>query len=115
MKIKLLGILVIILLSSCSTTKTIPVPYAVYPKIQKVEKPDELKMKPVQYYVLSESDNSIKDFKKEFNNSYVYVALKLKDYENLALNIQDIIAYIKKQKAIIEYYENTLTKPEERK
>lgn len=110
MKIKYLMIFMVLFLVSCTTQKTVSVPYAVFPEVQPVERPDALLMKPVNYYVLSEFDNSINDFKNEFNNSYVFVAMKIKDYENLAMNIQDIIAYIKKQKAIIEYYENTITK-----
>ena len=38
-----------------------------------------------------------------------FVALSMKDYENLALNIADIKRYLEQQKEIILYYEKAVT------
>ena len=52
------------------------------------------------------------------NKDFVFVAMSVKDYENLAINVQDVKRYIKQQKEIIIYYEvvaegtkNTKEKP----
>jgi hypothetical protein len=45
-----------------------------------------------------------------------FVALSMKDYENLALNIADIKRYIAQQNEIILYYEKAVTEePKEQK
>ena len=49
------------------------------------------------------------------NDSYVFYAVSVHDYENLALNFAEIFRYIKQQKEIIIYYEKAVTdKPEEK-
>ena len=51
-------------------------------------------------------------FLKEFEETYgeiAYVALSMKDYENLALNIADIRRYLEQQNEIIVYYEKAVT------
>ena len=57
-------------------------------------------------------------FKEEFsktNESFVFYAVSVHDYENLALNFAEIFRYIKQQKEIIIYYEKAVTdKPEEK-
>jgi len=40
-------------------------------------------------------------------------ATETKGYENLALNMQEIIRYIREQKEIILYYRDVLPDPEE--
>ena len=53
-----------------------------------------------------------KYFLKEFEETYgeiAYVALSMKDYENLALNIADIRRYLEQQNEIIVYYEKAVT------
>ncbi len=52
------------------------------------------------------------EFKKEFTAIYgdlAFVALSMKDYENLALNIADIRRYLDQQEEIIIYYEKAVT------
>jgi len=41
-----------------------------------------------------------------------YVALSIKDYENLALNISELRRFINQQTEIIVYYEKSLSKKE---
>ena len=56
-------------------------------------------------------------FKEEFtkaNSDYVFYAVSVHDYENLALNMAEIYRYIKQQKEIVIYYEKAVTnKPKE--
>ena len=49
---------------------------------------------------------------KEFTDTYgelAFVALSMKDYENLALNIADIKRFLQQQEQIILYYEKAVT------
>ena len=48
------------------------------------------------------------------NGADSYIALSVKDYENLALNFAELRRYIEQQKQIILYYENAVT-PEKKK
>lgn len=52
------------------------------------------------------------EFVNEFTEVYgelAFVALSMKDYENLALNIAEIKRYLQQQTEIIVYYENAVT------
>ena len=56
--------------------------------------------------------DNFEEFQKEFTELYgdlAFVALSMKDYENLALNIADIKRYLEQQKEIILYYEKAVT------
>tara|TARA_A100001011_G_scaffold392534_1_gene480340 strand:+ start:881 stop:1078 length:198 start_codon:yes stop_codon:yes gene_type:complete len=50
----------------------------------------------------------VKDYEKK-NGADSYIALSVKDYENLALNFAELRRYIEQQKQIIVYYEQALT------
>ena len=52
------------------------------------------------------------EFQKEFTAIYgdfAFVALSMKDYENLVLNVADIKRYLEQQKEIIVYYEKAVS------
>ena len=57
-------------------------------------------------------DQFVKDFTEE-NGELAYVALAIKDYENLALNIADIKRFIDQQNEIIIYYESAMKEGDE--
>jgi len=91
-------------------------------KIEKVTIPTVARPKPtnlndVRVYVVNKE--ILEDFIKEFteeNGELAFVALSMKDYENLALNVAELRRYIEQQKQIIVYYENAVTaKPEKKK
>jgi len=68
--------------------------------------PKPVNMAGINLYVVTE--NNYEEFKERFmskNKDFVYVAMSVKDYENLAINVQDVKRYIKQQKEIIIYYE----------
>ena len=50
----------------------------------------------------------LKDFKEQYGE-VAFVALSMRDYENLALNIGDLKRFIGQQKEIIVYYEKAVT------
>lgn len=53
----------------------------------------------------------VKEYEKA-NGSDSYIAISVKDYENLSLNFAELRRYIEQQKQIIIYYENAV-KPTE--
>ena len=76
-------------------------------------RPKALQLSDVRVFVVNK--DNFAEFEKEFIETYgelAYVALSMKDYENLALNIADIKRYLNQQEQIIIYYEEAVT-PEE--
>ena len=67
----------------------------------------------VKIYVVNE--DNYEEFIEEFrakNGEIVYIAISVKDYENLSLNIAELRRYIEQQKQVIVYYEEAV-KPED--
>ena len=57
------------------------------------------------------SQENFEEFKKEFeakNGADAYIAISVKDYENLSLNFAELRRYIEQQKQIIVYYEDAV-------
>jgi len=107
-------LLVILLLSSCSTFR----PDAEIKIVTKIEKtvvpivpwPKPVQMNDIKIYVVSPEEN-LEEFKKEFeakNGGDSYIAISVKDYENLSKNFAELRRYIEQQKAIILYYEEAV-------
>lgn len=65
-------------------------------------------------YVVTEDnlDEFLNEF-KEIHGDIAFVALSMRDYENLALNIADIRRYLNQQGEIILYYEEMVKKEPE--
>ena len=107
----LLSIFLTINFSGCSflEPEIITVTNVIKPEIPIVEHPKKISVNDVHFYVVTAEN--IEDFKLKFlkkENDLVFVALSIKDYENLSLNLADIIRYIKQQKNIILYYEDSI-------
>ena len=82
-----------------------------------VPHPKQVNLHDVKIYVVSPSEN-FEDFKKEFeakNGGDSYVAISIKDYENLSDNFAELRRYIEQQKAIIVYYEKAVQPKKEDK
>ena len=76
-------------------------------------RPKPIDLVDTRVYVVNEANlqKFIQDFKAE-NGDLAYVALSVKDYENLALNVAELRRFINQQKEIIIYYEEAM-KPDE--
>ena len=87
----------------------------VKPVIEIKERPKGVKMLPVKFYVVTEKnyDEFKERFKKE-NGEFVFYAMSVPSYENLALDMAELRRYIEQQKEIIIYYEKAV-KPKEEK
>ena len=109
-----------LLISGCSSfykpektnvkvTKLVEKPIPIVPQPRKVKK-DEIKI-----YGGSPEEN-FEEFKKEFeskNGADSYVAISIKDYENLGKNFAELRRYIEQQKRIIVYYEEAVSRKED--
>ena len=106
-------LLLVSLTSSCSwrpEKETVTVAKIVKPVIEVKERPKGVKMLPVKFYVVTEKN--YEEFKERFkkeNGEYVFYAMSVPDYENLALDIAELRRYIEQQKEIIIYYEKAVT------
>ena len=104
-----------VLLSSCSSIrpepKIITVTEIVERQIPTVPGPKSVQLNDISIYVVSPEEN-FEEFKKEFeakNGADSYIAISVKDYENLSKNIAELRRYIEQQKQIILYYESAIT------
>ena len=80
-----------------------------------VPHPRPVQMNEIKIYVVSPEKN-FEEFKKEFeskNGTDSYIAISIKDYENLSKNFAELRRYIEQQKQIIVYYEGAV-KPNEK-
>jgi len=82
--------------------------------IPTVARPKPVQLSDVRVYVVNKEiyEEFVKEFTEE-NGELAFVALSMKDYENLALNISELRRYINQQKNIIIYYEDAVTDKEE--
>jgi PBP1b-binding outer membrane lipoprotein LpoB len=115
-------LLATLLLSSCSSFYKEP-EIKIVTKLEKtvvpiVPMPKPVQMNDIRIYVVSPNEN-FEEFKKEFeakNGADAYIAISIKDYENLSNNFAELRRYIEQQKAIIVYYEEAVSPlPEDNK
>ena len=75
-----------------------------------MQRPKPVQLTDTRVYVVNE--RNLDEFLAEFEERHgdiAFVALSMKDYENLALNIADLRRYINQQKQIIIYYEEAVS------
>ena len=114
-------LLLTLLLSSCGylrkPEKEIVVKTVEVQKIVPIQpQPKPVDMIDVKFYVVTEEN--YEEFKEKFmktNNDYVFYAVSVHDYENLAFNMAELYRYIRQQKEIIIYYEKAVkVEPQEK-
>ena len=84
--------------------------------IPTVARPKPIQLNDTRVWVVTE--DNLEEFLENFKKTYgevAYVALSMRDYENLALNIADLQRYIGQQKEVIVYYEKAVTPEPEKK
>ena len=87
----------------------------VKPVIEIKERPKGVKMLPVKFYVVTEKN--YEEFKERFkkdNGEFVFYAMSVPSYENLALDMAELRRYIEQQKEIIIYYEKAVKDDKEK-
>ena len=79
-------------------------------QIATVARPKAIQLSDVRVFVVNKENFA--EFEAEFIEQYgelAFVALSMRDYENLAMNIADIKRYVNQQGEIIIYYENAVS------
>lgn len=102
-------------MTGCSLFQSQQQPTQVVTKVEMISVPLASRPKPVQLvdtkiYVVTEEN--YEQFKEDFtdkNGDLVFIAISVKDYENLALNIGEIRRFLNQQTEVIVYYEEALT------
>ena len=74
-----------------------------------MSRPKPVQLNDVRVYVVNERilDDFLAEFKQR-HGEVAFVALSMKDYENLALNIAEMRRYLNQQTQIIVYYEDAV-------
>ena len=111
-------LLLSLLISSCSSwpklTQIEVQPVEVERNIPIQNRPRQLDMNDIYFYVVTEQN--FEEFKKKFvkeNGDLVGYVLSVRDYESLAINMAEIKRYIEQQKQIIIYYEKAVSPKKE--
>ena len=114
----LAALVMLLFLSGCS--RPLPPEVKVVTQAQKttipvVARPKPVQLSDVQVHVVTKEnlDKFIEEFTAE-NGELAIVAMSMRDYENLALNISEMRRFILQSTDIIVYYEDAV-KPEEAK
>ena len=94
--------------------KVLTVTKIVRTEVPIVQHPKAVQLNDIKIYVVNKSnyEDFIKAYEKK-NGGDSYIAISVKDYENLSLNFAELRRYIEQQKQIIVYYEEAV-KPEEK-
>ena len=112
------SLLLLVTLSSCSwkpEKEVVVQTKIVKPVIEIKERPKGVKMLPVKFYVVTEKN--YEEFKQRFkkeNGEFVFYAMSVPSYENLALDMAELRRYIEQQKEIIIYYEKAVKDDKEK-
>ena len=90
--------------------KIVTVTKTVKTEIPIVTRPKQVQLNDVKIYVVSKVNYAefVEAYKKK-NGGDSYIALSVKDYENLSLNFAELRRYIEQQKQIIVYYEGAVS------
>ena len=109
----------LLLLISCSSL--IPEPQiitetvTIRPSIAIVPKPRPVDLSDMEWRVVTHEnvDEFIQSIGIGSSGEYVFYAISVRDYEKIALNINELKRYILQQQEIIAYYERAVSVPEE--
>ena len=94
--------------------KIVTVTKTVKTEVPIVTRPKQVQLNDVKIYVVSKVNYAefVKSYAKK-NGADSYIAISVKDYENLALNFAELRRYIEQQKQIIVYYEEAVAPKKE--
>jgi len=112
---KVILLIGLLLLSGCSfLEKTLDLVITTEnPIIAKAAMPTPVQLHDVKFRVITEEN--IDAFLKELDEhgGIVFIAMRVEDYETLALNVNELRKYIKKLRAVVVYYEEAILPVEE--
>lgn len=112
----LISFALILALTSCSAPDKQVVVQTEYVErtIPTQPRPKPVQLADVQWYVVTEKnlEEFLKTFEKE-NGPVAFMAISVRGYENLSLNVQELRRYINQQGQLIVYYETMAIEPTE--
>lgn len=106
LKISLLSLLIII--AGCAASEPRPITKVEQLPVISPPKAESMNMLDVQIMVLNKQE--LEEFLSEMSEDTAIFALTPKNYENLALNMQEIKRFILQQQEIVLYYEGIFKK-----
>lgn len=76
-------------------------------------RPKPVQLTDVEWYVVTEEniDEFLEKFRQE-NGTVAFMAVSVRGYESMALNVQELRRFINQQKQIIIYYETMASEPQ---
>lgn len=89
--------------------KVVTVTQVVRPSINIANRPKPVTLNDVYFHVVTEEN--IEQFKETFireNEQLVFIAISIRDYEVLAVNLAELRRFLNQQKEIIVYYEKSI-------
>ena len=104
-----------LLLTSCAWLSEPAEPFIVvkteyvYNELATQPRPEAVSLNDVRFMVVS--DENIEQFLEEIKRptgETVFIAIRIRDYENLSLNVAELKRYIQQQKNLIIYYEDVI-------
>lgn len=102
MKYFLMG--VCMLLAACGSQSLTVTTQAAKLTVAKPIEPTPLQMLPIDFKVMNKT-NQEEQIKQLLIDNESFVAITVRDYENLRINLSDVLRYIQQQQAMIKYYE----------
>ena len=94
-----------LLLAACGSDSSLTVTTkAAEIKVAKPVDPSPLQLLPINFLVVNNT-NQANQLKLLMSDNESFVGLSVRDYENLRINLSDVLRYIQQQQAVIRYYQ----------
>ena len=111
---KIWALCALLLLAACGDSRLSIFSQPITLNIAQPAAPAGVQMLPVHFRVVTA--DTLDSFMTEIRTQQggatpVFIAISMRDYENMALNLADLRRYIEQQQAIIVYYRNVTTRP----
>lgn len=99
-----------LLLSACASTEPVVVhdTKIISTNIQIQPRPRAVQLNDIEFKVVNQ--DNLDEFLQsiDLGGEYVFIAFTVRDYEKLALNVDELRRYISQQKELIVYYERSV-------
>lgn len=103
-------LIILLLLSACGDSVTEIPPETYFPPISHRVVPRPVNLQNINSYVVT--PNNYDEFVRRFtaeNGELIFVAMSTKDFQNMSYNLNELRRYISQQKAVIVYYEKSIS------
>lgn len=110
--IRVLLLLPLLFLAACGSTESINITSRpIEMDIARTADPAAVQMLPVTFRVVTREtiESYLNDLQRTQGNTPVFIAMTMRDYENMSLNLADMRRYIEQQQATIQYYRQLTT------